>query len=262
MKLLILIPICLFYFVTFSSAQDMIFKADKTEVKAKVMEITDVSIKYKKWENQGGPTYIINKNDVFMIIYANGQRETIQATPVIENKEAIITAAHPRASIPSPVNHTQKNASDTLVDYKNARINYNPSRIVYWLAEGPTTIGSSSEYRILKNIMNLGITWDFAAEDKITYNTYGIYLAPYLAVNRLTGNFKNQDKGLFAFGRIGYSATSIKYNGENINNGGTGGVSFGFGADYMFTKGFGINGSFIKNGLGSFTLQTGLTLNF
>jgi hypothetical protein len=35
-------------------AQDIIIKNDKTEFKAKVLEVLDVEVKYKKWEMQDG----------------------------------------------------------------------------------------------------------------------------------------------------------------------------------------------------------------
>lgn len=61
-----------------SYAQDMIIKNDKTEMKTKVLEITEDAIKYKKFEMLDGPTYNINKADVFMIIYKNGNKEYIE----------------------------------------------------------------------------------------------------------------------------------------------------------------------------------------
>ena len=77
--------IWLIAFIVFSAvllkAQDIIIKNDKTEIKSKVTEITETAIKYKKWENMDGPVYSIAKSEVFMILYANGQRETITVTP-------------------------------------------------------------------------------------------------------------------------------------------------------------------------------------
>lgn len=47
-----------FVFISFTlSAQDVIVKMDKTEIKAKVIEIAETVIKYKKWEMQDGPLY-------------------------------------------------------------------------------------------------------------------------------------------------------------------------------------------------------------
>lgn len=58
-----------------SIAQDIIIKQNGNEIKAKVLEINDNYIKYKKFEYQDGPVRNINVSDVFMIIYENGKRE-------------------------------------------------------------------------------------------------------------------------------------------------------------------------------------------
>lgn len=73
-------------------AQDVVIKNDKTEFKAKVLKVSDSEIEYKKWEMQDGPSYTINKRDVFMIIYKNGTRETFETTPVVTSSKATETA--------------------------------------------------------------------------------------------------------------------------------------------------------------------------
>lgn len=61
-------------------AQDVIVKKDGNTITSKVTEITSSEIKYKKFSNQNGPTYTINKNEVNYINYENGERETINAS--------------------------------------------------------------------------------------------------------------------------------------------------------------------------------------
>ncbi len=85
------------YLIFFSSplfAQDIIFKNDKSEVKAKVLEILDREVKYKKWDFMEGPTYSMRKNEIFMIIYENGSRETF-------NERAGRTVQTPRTPTPA-----------------------------------------------------------------------------------------------------------------------------------------------------------------
>jgi hypothetical protein len=59
------------------------------EIKAKVIEITDMTILYKKWENLNGPNYNIKKEEVLFIRYENGTKEVIsvsaQPTVVLNN---------------------------------------------------------------------------------------------------------------------------------------------------------------------------------
>jgi len=58
-----------------TTSQEAIIKKDGSEIKAKVIEITDQQIKYKDFDFQSGPTRNINISEVFMIIYENGQKE-------------------------------------------------------------------------------------------------------------------------------------------------------------------------------------------
>jgi len=73
--------------------QDFIIKNDKTEIKAKVIEIQEEYIKYYLFESPEGPIRNIRITDVFMIIYSNGTRETFtnkntEKTEVIQAKES------------------------------------------------------------------------------------------------------------------------------------------------------------------------------
>lgn len=56
-------------------AQDVIYKLNGEEIKSKVIEITDDYIKYKKYDYEDGPLRNIKIDDVYMIIYENGQKE-------------------------------------------------------------------------------------------------------------------------------------------------------------------------------------------
>lgn len=66
------------------SAQDVLYKTDNTKQEVKVTEINGASIKYKVFSNLDGPLYVINKNEVALIIYQNGKHEafnTVNALP-------------------------------------------------------------------------------------------------------------------------------------------------------------------------------------
>ena len=58
------------------TAQDVILKKDNTTVLSKVIEVTSTEIKYKKWSNQDGPTYSIDRSEVSSINYENGEVES------------------------------------------------------------------------------------------------------------------------------------------------------------------------------------------
>ncbi len=75
----------IFYIIAFMSlqgliiAQDQIFKKDNSKVEAKILEINQNEIKYKLFTYQDGPTIIIAKKEVALIIYQNGTHEVITA---------------------------------------------------------------------------------------------------------------------------------------------------------------------------------------
>lgn len=56
-------------------AQDLILLKSKEEIKAKVLEINESEMKYKRFENLSGPTYSIRISKVAMVRYENGFEE-------------------------------------------------------------------------------------------------------------------------------------------------------------------------------------------
>jgi len=68
---------------------DIIILKNGDEIKGKVTEITLTEVKYKKCENQSGPTISISKKEVFMIRYPNGTKDIINTIPVKEPKTEI-----------------------------------------------------------------------------------------------------------------------------------------------------------------------------
>ncbi len=54
---------------------------DGSEISVKIIRISDDEIEFKKWDNQDGTTFAKKTSDVFMVTYANGQKEVF-------NKEA------------------------------------------------------------------------------------------------------------------------------------------------------------------------------
>lgn len=67
--------------ITFFSAimcygQDIITLKDGTDIKAVVTEVGSNEIRYKDFENQSGPVYVLMKSEVFRIAYQNGKKDT------------------------------------------------------------------------------------------------------------------------------------------------------------------------------------------
>lgn len=70
-----------------ANAQDVITMKNGDEVQSKIMEITPTEIKYKRYENQEGPTYTIKKSDAFMIKYQNGTKDVFNDEPETKTED-------------------------------------------------------------------------------------------------------------------------------------------------------------------------------
>ena len=68
--------ILMLLWTTRSIAQDQLFKKDNSKLEVKVLEVTPNEVKYKLKSNPDGPLYVVNKSEVALLIYANGEHET------------------------------------------------------------------------------------------------------------------------------------------------------------------------------------------
>lgn len=79
-------------------AQDVITFKDGTDVNAKVLEVTTNEIKYKKFSNPNGPIFTVNKSDVLIIRYENGERDVFTvATEAQESRYTPLNTTEPIA---------------------------------------------------------------------------------------------------------------------------------------------------------------------
>ncbi|MDO9340508.1 MAG: hypothetical protein Q7T72_08285 [Bacteroidales bacterium] len=103
-----------------SFAQDKIYKTDRTIIEAKVQEVGDAEIKYKKFSNLNGPIYILKKEDVSMIVYENGEKEVYNQ--VQSNQQKI-----PKQTMASPV--AVNGNADLIVTLNGNNINCTIDRV-------------------------------------------------------------------------------------------------------------------------------------
>lgn len=59
------------------TAQDTLYTIAGEKICAKVTEITETELKYKKTSNLDGPTYVVNKNTIALIEFKNGTKEIL-----------------------------------------------------------------------------------------------------------------------------------------------------------------------------------------
>lgn len=258
--------IILLFTISFTTkAQDIIVKNDKSETKAKVTEITEHTIKYKKWDNLNGPLYNISKEDVFMIIYENGQREILKKDTKKINETVTGTSLQQNIQTESTSLQNQdfnkaQLGIDTALDYENIKIKYKPTRFLYWFESPPTTLGVQQEIRLVKNLLNIGTSVDFffVKGGGYTQTLTTIYVAPYLPLNRTLKEYEKQDLGLFLYGKVGLAGMTIVFNGKTTS---TLGLAIGIGADYLITKNLGISISGFKFKDSDLLFQGGICIN-
>ena len=56
-----------------AAAQDMIIKRDASRIEARVTEISPAEVRYKRFSNPDGPTYVLPVSEIAAIRYANGE---------------------------------------------------------------------------------------------------------------------------------------------------------------------------------------------
>ena len=61
-------------------AQDIIITKDAQKIEAKILEVSNSEIKYKKQSNLEGPTFILGVEELNSIIYANGEVQVFNNT--------------------------------------------------------------------------------------------------------------------------------------------------------------------------------------
>lgn len=76
--------------------QDQLYKKDNTKLLVKITEVSPDEIKYKLSNNLSGPTYVVSKSEVTLLIYENGQHEVIDVAPRASNDQ------RPAAMPPQP----------------------------------------------------------------------------------------------------------------------------------------------------------------
>lgn len=77
-------------------------------IRAKIMEVRQTEITYKKFDHQGGPTYVLNKADVVSILYENGTKDTFNSEPQIAEVPADTPAPPTPAKVVEPTQKERK----------------------------------------------------------------------------------------------------------------------------------------------------------
>ena len=95
--------IFVFYFaVQWMHAQDTIVRRDGNKIIAKVTEVNPNDIKYKRFDFMEGPLYTLPKEQIKLVIYSNGSRESFQEyIPPLSPLPVMNLPLHPDLSMTS-----------------------------------------------------------------------------------------------------------------------------------------------------------------
>lgn len=103
--------------VQMATAQDVIVKRDGSTIISKVLEVNTGDIKYKKFSNQTGPTYTIDKVEVMTINYENGEKDVFDVANT--TNQAPSQAQNASVSQGGGMSEASKAANDAYISSVN-----------------------------------------------------------------------------------------------------------------------------------------------
>ena len=98
-------------------AQDLLTKRNGDEIAVKVVEITPSEVKYRRADNPDGPLISVWRSDVFLIRYANGTKEVLNAPPAAAATPAgmPLSAAAAHTAFPTDVPTVSNQSPDDAI---------------------------------------------------------------------------------------------------------------------------------------------------
>ena len=181
------------------SAQDIIVLNNNSadEIEAKVVEVSQTEVKYKKWSYQDGPTFTIPASDIFVIKYKNGEKQRFGVekqeayqpqtngayTPKQVNQDANknTTFTQGNGDEKSEASHTQPNVSYAPANYTAQSSNASPKFKNEYFEKGFDAYGT------VGYILGLDDWW------AVPLNlTLGYRFNPYIFVGGTTGAIYNE----------------------------------------------------------------------
>ncbi|WP_308662706.1 hypothetical protein [uncultured Alistipes sp.] len=90
--------------ISVAVAQDLIVRTDSTRIEARVTEVSPETVRYKRFSNPDGPTYVLPVAGIDYIRYANGETDRFRqpAAPAPAPDASVATPAPAPAPAPAP----------------------------------------------------------------------------------------------------------------------------------------------------------------
>lgn len=67
--------------MTCARAQDIVYTISGNKIQANVTEVNTTDVKYKDFSNPEGPTYVISKREVVLVLYRDGSTQIVNDNP-------------------------------------------------------------------------------------------------------------------------------------------------------------------------------------
>lgn len=224
------IVLCIFLFTIVSTyAQDVIVLRDATEIESKVLEISETSVKYKKWGFQDGPIYTIGVEKIFYIKFDNGEKEVFNNTSVsAQENEAETTVEEPdidsRPFIKGPRFHAYPYFGYYVGQSMGIDITWSFGIRIFDYAYFGPRIGFN--YNFDEGI-NFPIQWDFRG-----YIPINRYVHPYLLFSPGLAIFLGSHLDFACHLGVGFDIGHFSFNLGYYN----GGVRYGYGGHNFFLR--------------------------
>lgn len=144
----IILIVCLAFLCTVVQAQDVLILKNKTEYKVSIIEVKELEIIFKVWDDLEGDSYSINKEEVSYVIYQDGRKVDFS----FDNNTKQNTSSSPTISSPNNnLSNSTVTSSSIIPTYindespknkevKEKRKGVSPKGIQFYLGVAPNTI--------------------------------------------------------------------------------------------------------------------------
>jgi hypothetical protein len=110
MKKIFLIAVSFVSILSVCNAQDIITKKSGEDIKAKILEVNQTEVKYKRFDNSNGPTFTILKSELLMVRYENGTKDIFKEVEEKVEKKSTSTDLISKAKQDAKINYKGQNS--------------------------------------------------------------------------------------------------------------------------------------------------------
>lgn len=171
MKLIFLVFLTTFITPLFS--QDIIFLQNGEGIQAKVTEVLENKIKYKRYTALDGPTYYLDKAKIFMIKYENGEKDVFgnkERIAIYRDKEPLKKLFIAKQGLIFAKNYFVDKEEITRKEYKNILKDNNPKAYQAFKTGRATLIAGQAILYPSALILSLDLTTRYFSDTPVESN--------------------------------------------------------------------------------------------